>query len=77
MYSCSHFSTFLSDDPHRSGKENAMWKRGQKTTSNGGSPTAKAKLCLVLRDARSEEISSRNLGSRVNPEYADERKEVV
>ena len=36
MYSCSHFSNFLSDDPDQS----AMSKRGQKTTSNEGSPTA-------------------------------------
>ena len=51
-----------------------MSKRSQKTTSNEGSPTAKAKPCVVLRDARSEEISSQSLGSRVN---ADERREVV
>ena len=56
-----------------------MSKRGQKTTSNEGSPTAKAKPCLVLREREhmSEDISSQSLGSRVNLENADERKEVV
>ena len=72
MYSCSHFSDFLSDDQVR--KQSAMFKRGQKTTSNEGSPTAKAKPYLVLPELRSEEIISRVLGSLVNPEYADERK---
>ena len=72
MYSCAHFSDFLPDDQVR--KQSAMSKRGQKTTSNEGSPTAKAKPCLVLRkrEQRSEETSSRSLGSWVNPEYADE-----
>ena len=49
-------------------------KSRQKTTSTEGSPTAKAKPCLALREQRSEEISSRSLGSLVNPENADERK---
>ena len=75
MFSCSHFGNFLSED--QVGKQNAMSKRGQEATPNEGSPTAKAKPCLVLREQRSEEISSQSLGSRVNPEYADERKEVV
>ena len=60
MYSCSHFSDFLSDD--QVGKQGAMSKRGQKTTSNEGSPMAKARPCLVARDPRSEEISSKSLG---------------
>ena len=74
MYSCSHFSGFLSDDPI--GKQSAMSSRSQKTTSNERSPTAKAKPCLVLREReqRREEISSQSLGYRVNPGYADERK---
>ena len=46
MYSCSHFIDFLSDD--QVGKQSAMSKRGQKTTSNEGSPTEKAKPYLVL-----------------------------
>ena len=75
MYSCSHFSEFLSDDQVR--KQSAMSKRGQKTTSNESSPTAKAKPCLVLREQRGEEISSRCLGYLVNPWNADERKDVV
>ena len=75
MYSCGHFSEFLSYDPVR--KQSAMSKRGQKTTSNESSPTAKAKSCLVLREQRDEEISSRCLGFLVNPCDADDRKEVV
>ena len=41
MFSCSHFSDFLSDD--RIGKQSAMSKRGQETTSGEGSPMAKPK----------------------------------
>ena len=37
---------------------------------------AKARPCLVARDPRSEEISSRSLGSLVNSESTEERKEV-
>ena len=48
-----------------------MSKRGQKTTSNEGSLTAKA------HDSRSEEISSQSLRSLVNPVNTDEREEVV
>ena len=77
MFSCSHFSNFLSDNSDQFGKQSAMSKRGQKTTSNDCSPTAKAKPCLVLREQRSEAISSRSLGSLVNTVNADERKEVV
>ena len=47
MYSWSHFSDFLSDDQVR--KQGAMAKRGQKTTSNEGSPLVKARPCLVAR----------------------------
>ena len=75
MYSCSHSSDFLSDD--QVGQQSAMSERGQKTTSNEGSPTPNAKPCLVVHEQRSEEISSRSLGSMVNPRNADERKEVV
>ena len=64
MNSCSHFSNCLSD--HQVIKKSAMSKRGQKTTSNEGSPMAKARPCLVARDPRSEEISSRSLGFLVN-----------
>ena len=74
MYSCGHFSDFLFDDLDQIDKQSAMSKRGQKTTSNEGSPTAKAKPCLVLRKQRNEEISSRSLGSLVNLGNADERK---
>ena len=75
MFSCSHFSNFLSEDQVR--KQSATSKRCQKTPSNEGSPTAKAMPSLVLREQRSEDVSSRNLGSLVNPVNADERKEVV
>ena len=47
--------------------DNRRTKRGQKTTSNEGSPMAKVRPCLVARDPRSEEISSQSLGSPVNP----------
>ena len=66
MYSCSQVR-----------QHGAMSKRGQKTNSNEGSPMANARPCLVARDPRSEEISSPNLESLVNPENTDERKEVV
>ena len=72
----SHFRHFPSDDPHPIGKQSAMSKIGQKAPSDEGSPTAKAKPCLVLREQRSEEVSSRSLGSLVNPWNTDERKEV-
>ena len=77
MYSWSHFSNFLFDISDHVRKQSAMSKRGQKTTSNEGSPMVKAKPSLVLREQRSEEISSRSLGSLVNPENVDERKEVM
>ena len=77
MYSCCHSSNFLSDNSGQVGKQSAMSKRGQKTTSNEGSLTVKAKPCPVARDAKSEEISSRSLGSLVNPGDADESKGVA
>ena len=73
-FSCSHFGDFLSDDQVR--QKSAMSKRGQKTTWNESSPMAKTRPCLVARDSRSKEISSRSLGSLVNPVNTDERKEV-
>ena len=65
MFSCGHKSDFLSDDQDR--EQSAMSKRGQDATSNEGSPMAKTRPCLVARDSRSEEISSRSLRSLVNP----------
>ena len=56
------FSDF-SDDQVR--KQSAMSNTGQKTTSNGGSPMAKARPCLVARDPRSEDISSQSSGPLV------------
>ena len=53
----------------------AMSKRGQNTTSDDGSSTAKARpVNLVMHSLCSEEISSRSLGSLVNPVNDDERK---
>ena len=53
-----------------------MSKRGQDATSDEGSPMAKARPCLVARDSRSAEISSRSLRSLANPGNTDEGKEV-
>ena len=72
MYSCSHFSDFLSDEQVRN--QSATSKRGQKTTSNEGFSMAKARPCLVARDSRSEKISSQSLGSLVNPVNTEENK---
>ena len=45
----------------------AMSKRGQNTTSNDGSPTAKARpINLVMHSLGKEEISSQSSGSLVN-----------
>ena len=47
------------------------------STSNDGSPTAKARPAnLVMRSQYKEETSSSSLRSRVNPEDDDERKRV-
>ena len=55
----------------------AMSKRGQNTTSNDGSPTAKARpVNMVMHSQCKEEISSPSLGSLVNPGNDDERKRV-
>ena len=76
MYSCSHFKSFLSQIRHRI-VIGAMSKRGQNTTSNDGSPTVKARpINLMMHSPFSEEISSRSLGSLVNPGNDDERKGV-
>ena len=50
--SCSHFSNFLSDPI---GKQSAMSKRGQETTSSKGSPTAKPKPMVPLGVTQSVE----------------------
>ena len=75
MFSCSHFCVifFLTI---RFESKSDMSKRGQETTSNEGSPVAKARPRLVARDPKSEEISSQSLRYLVNPVNADERKEV-
>ena len=75
MYSFSHFSDFLSDDQVR--KQSAMSKRGQKTTSNEGSPMVKAKPCLVLREQRVRKSLYEVWDLWLIPKNADERKEVV
>ena len=82
MFSCSHFSDFLSD-PIR--KQSAMSKRGQEATSGEGSPMAKPKpmvpakarpLNLVARNPWSEKNSSQNLSIWSIPRNVDERKGV-
>ena len=82
MFSCRHFSDFLSDPI---GNQSAMSERGQEAISNEGSPKAKPKpvvpakarpLNLVSRRPWSEKNSSQNLGYLVNPGNADERKGV-
>ena len=66
MYSCSHFKKL---------SLGAMSKRGQNTTSNYGSPTARARpVNLVMHSPCNEEISSPSLGSLVKPGNDDERK---
>ena len=76
MRSCSHFKSFLSQDTERI-VIGAMSKRGQNTTSNDGSPTAKSRpVNLVMHSPCSEEITSRSLGSLVNRWNDDERKGV-
>ena len=76
MYSCSHFNSFLS----KVGEHiviGAMSKRGQETTSNDGSTTAKARpVNLVMHSQCTEEHSSSSFGSRVNPGNDDERKRI-
>ena len=55
----------------------AMSKRGQNTTWNDGSPTAKARpVNRVMRSQYKEETSTQSLGSQVNPVNDDERKRV-
>ena len=52
-----------------------MSKRGQNTTSNDGSPTAKARpINLVMHSLCNEEISSRSAESLVNPVNDDDRR---
>ena len=70
MFSCNHFSIFFSDSI---GKQSAMSKRGQETTSGEGSPMAKPKPMvpakarpdnLVLRSPwRAREKSSAGFGT--------------
>ena len=54
----------------------AVSKRGQNTTSDDGSPTAKARpVNLVMRSQYKEETSSSSLGCRVNPDMTMKEKE--
>ena len=79
MFSCSHFSDFLSDPI---GKQNAMSKRGQEATSSEVSPMAKSKP-MVPAEARPVNVVLRSpwsargnppqdLGHSVNPVNVDE-----
>ena len=79
MFSCSHFSNYLSDPI---GKQSAMSKRGQRATSSKGSLMAKRKTMvpakarpvnLVLRSPWSaRENPPQDLGYPVNPANVDE-----
>ena len=79
MFSCSHFSNFLSDPI---GKQSAMPKGGQEATSSEGSPMAKPKpmvpgkarpVNLVLRSPWSaRENPTQDLGYPVNLVHVDE-----
>ena len=79
MFSCRHFSNFLSDPI---GKQSAMSKRGQEATSSEGSPMAKPRpmipakakpVNLVLRSPWStRENPPQNLGRPVDPVNVDE-----
>ena len=80
MFSCSHFSDFLSD-PIR--KRSAMTKRGQTATSSEGSPMAKPKpmnsamarpLNLVARNPKNEKKSPQDLSNPVNPGNVEKKK---
>ena len=74
MYSCCHFKSFPSEVREHI-VIGAMSKRGQETTSNDGSPTAKARpVNFLMHSQCKEETSSSSLGSRVNPVNDDERK---
>ena len=84
MFSCCHFSDFLSD-PIGSESRAPCQKRGQEATSSEGPPMVKPKptipakarpLSLVARNPRSEKNSSQNVVYLVKPGIADERKEV-
>ena len=71
-----HVKSFLSKD-----REHivivAMSKRGQETTSNEGSPTAKSRpVNLVMHSWCKEETYSSSLGSRINLVNDDERKRI-
>ena len=54
----------------------AMHSAALSWASNDIPSMRKARPCLVARDAKSQEISSRSFGSLVNPGNTDERKEV-
>ena len=92
MFSCSHFSNFLSDPI---GKQRAMSKRGQEATSSEPSPMAKPRPMIpakakplnlvhtqsvehecLVARTRVETFLHEVLGSLVNPGNTDERKEV-
>ena len=75
MYSCSHFTSFLSQAKERI-VIGAVTKRGQNATSNDGSPTAQARPVNLVMRSLCKETSSQSLGSRVNLENDDERKRV-
>ena len=56
MYSYSHFSNFLSDNSDQVGKQSAMSKRSQKTTSDEGSPIGESETMPGASRARCEGV---------------------
>ena len=64
MFSCSHFSNFLSDPI---GKQSAMSKRGQEATSSEGSPMAKPKPMAPAKARPVNLVSRSPWSARENP----------
>ena len=64
MFSCSHFSNFLSDPI---GKQSAMSKRGQEATSSEGSPKAKPKTMVPAKTRPVNLVLRSPWSARVNP----------
>ena len=69
MFSCSHFSNFLSDPI---GKQSAMSKRGQEATSSEGSPTTRPVNIALRGPWSAREKPLQDLGYLANPENVDE-----
>ena len=64
MFSCSHFSNFLSDPI---GKQSAMSKRGQEAPSSEGSPMAKPKPMVPKKTRPVNLVLRSSWSARENP----------